>query len=99
MEKIDFNQTEVESSTWLLHGMVEDIGFRSTLIRMFDTAPMLVPNKDLSDVKVINHGEMVFRRISWTLEFNLFNHSRAASQNLWRNYRLLLTLPMILRES
>ena len=53
-----------------LHGMVEDIGFRSTLIRMFDTAPMLVPNKDLSDVKVINHGNMEYRRISWTL--NLF---------------------------
>ena len=50
-----------------LHGMVEDIGFRSTLIRGFDTAPMLVPNKDLSDVKVINHGNMEFRRISWTL--------------------------------
>ena len=50
-----------------LHGMVEDIGFRSTLIRMFDTSPMLVPNKDLSDVKVINHGNMEFRRISWTL--------------------------------
>jgi MscS family membrane protein len=50
-----------------LHGMVEDIGFRSTLVRMFDTAPMLVPNKDLSDVKVINHGNMIFRRISWHL--------------------------------
>ena len=50
-----------------LHGMVEDIGFRSTIIRMFDTAPMLVPNKDLSDVKVINHGNMQYRRISWTL--------------------------------
>lgn len=50
-----------------LHGMVEDIGFRSTLIRMFDTAPMLVPNKDLSDVKVINHGMMEYRRISWNL--------------------------------
>jgi MscS family membrane protein len=50
-----------------LHGMVEDIGFRSTLIRMFDTAPMLVPNKELSDVLVINHGNMKFRRISWHL--------------------------------
>jgi len=50
-----------------LHGIVEDIGFRSTLIRMFDTAPMLVPNKDLSDVRVINHGNMTFRRISWTI--------------------------------
>ena len=34
---------------------------------MFDTAPMLVPNKDLSDVMVINHGKMKFRRVSWTL--------------------------------
>ena len=50
-----------------LHGMVEDIGFRSTLVRMFDTSPMMVPNKDLSDVIVINHGKMEYRRISWTL--------------------------------
>ena len=50
-----------------LHEIVEDIGFRSTLIRMFDTAPMLVPNKDLSDVSVINHGNMIYRRISWTV--------------------------------
>jgi len=50
-----------------LHGMVEDIGFRSTVIRMFDTAPMMVPNKDLSDVKVINHGKMEYRRIYWTI--------------------------------
>ena len=51
----------------IIEGIVEKIGFRSTLIRGFDTAPMLVPNKDLSDVKVINHGNMEFRRISWTL--------------------------------
>lgn len=50
-----------------LHGIVEDIGFRSTLIRMFDTAPMLVPNKDLSDVSVINHSNMIYRRISWSV--------------------------------
>ena len=50
-----------------LHGIVEDIGFRSTLIRMFDTAPMLVPNKDLSDVSVINHGNMIYRRVSWSI--------------------------------
>ena len=28
---------------------------------------MLVPNKDLADFKVINHGAMQFRRISWTI--------------------------------
>ena len=58
------DRIEVEGQ---LHGVVESIGFRSTLIRMFNTAPMLVPNKDLSDVKVINHGEMKFRRINWNI--------------------------------
>ena len=50
-----------------LHGIVETIGFRSTVIRTFDTAPMVIPNKDLSDVKVINHGEMINRRINWKI--------------------------------
>ena len=50
-----------------LHGIVENIGFRSTVIRTFDTAPMVIPNKDLSDVKVINHGEMINRRINWKI--------------------------------
>lgn len=50
-----------------LHGIVETIGFRSTVIRNFDTAPMTIPNKDLSDVKLINHGEMINRRINWRI--------------------------------
>ena len=50
-----------------MHGMVEQIGFRSTTVRLFNTAPMVIPNKDLSDVKVINHGEMVYRRLNWTI--------------------------------
>ena len=36
-------------------------------IRTFDTAPMTIPNKDLSDVKLINHGEMKNRRINWRI--------------------------------
>ena len=50
-----------------LHGIVETIGFRSTVIRSFDTAPMIIPNKDLSDVKVVNHGKMLNRRINWKI--------------------------------
>ena len=50
-----------------MHGMVEQIGFRSTTVRLFNTAPMVIPNKDLSDVKVINHGNMVYRRLNWTI--------------------------------
>ena len=50
-----------------LHGIVETIGFRSTVVRTFDTAPMTIPNKDLSDVKVINHGGMENRRLNWKI--------------------------------
>jgi MscS family membrane protein len=50
-----------------MHGMVEQIGFRSTTVRLFNTSPMVIPNKDLSDVKVINHGEMIYRRLNWTI--------------------------------
>jgi len=47
------------------HGIVETIGFRSTTIRLFNTSPMIIPNKDLSDVSVINHKQLKFRRIKW----------------------------------
>ena len=50
-----------------IHGIVESIGFRSTIVRSFDSAPMLIPNKDLSDVYVTNHGEMQNRRINWKI--------------------------------
>ena len=50
-----------------MHGMVEQIGFRSTTVRLFNTAPMVIPNKDLSDVKVINHGNMIYRRLNWKI--------------------------------
>jgi MscS family membrane protein len=50
-----------------LHGIVENIGFRSTEVRLLDTSPVFVPNTDLSDAQVINHQNMSYRRISWTI--------------------------------
>lgn len=50
-----------------LHGIVEDIGFRSTLVRRLDTSPVFVPNTDLSDAQVINHQNMNYRRLLWTI--------------------------------
>src|SRR5690606_34512798 len=38
----------------VVEGDVEKIGFRSTLIRRFDKAPVYVPNAKLSDDAVIN---------------------------------------------
>ena len=50
-----------------LHGIVESIGFRSTQVRLLDTSPVFVPNTDLSDSQVINHQDMNYRRIFWTI--------------------------------
>lgn len=51
----------------VVEGTVEHIGFRSTLLRRFDLAPVYVPNADLADKPVINFTLMSFRRIYWTI--------------------------------
>ena len=50
-----------------VEGTVEAIGFRSTLIRQFDMAPVYVPNARLSDNSLINYSLMTHRRIYWTI--------------------------------
>jgi MscS family membrane protein len=51
----------------VVEGTVESIGFRSTLIRRFDKAPVYVPNAKLSDNAVTNFSSMTHRRIYWTI--------------------------------
>jgi MscS family membrane protein len=51
----------------VVEGMVEKIGFRSTLVRRFDKAPVYVPNQSLSDNAVTNFSAMTYRRISWSI--------------------------------
>jgi len=51
----------------VVEGTVESIGFRSTLIRRFDKAPVYVPNAQMSDNAVTNFTEMTHRRIYWHL--------------------------------
>ena len=51
----------------VVEGTVEKIGFRSTLVRRFDKAPVFVPNNSLSDQPVVNFSKMTFRRIFWTI--------------------------------
>lgn len=51
----------------VVEGTVEKIGFRSTLVRRFDRAPVYVPNQKLSDNAVTNFSAMTQRRISWTV--------------------------------
>ena len=49
----------------VVEGTVEHIGFRSTMIRRFDKAPVFVPNTKLSDSAVTNFTGMTHRRIYW----------------------------------
>lgn len=51
----------------VVEGHVETIGFRSTMIRRFDKAPVMVPNSQLSDTAVINFTAMTHRRIKWLI--------------------------------
>ncbi|MCP3942859.1 MAG: mechanosensitive ion channel [Desulfobacteraceae bacterium] len=51
----------------VVEGTVETIGFRSTLVRRFDKAPVYVPNSSLSDNSVTNFSAMTHRRIRWCL--------------------------------
>lgn len=49
----------------IVEGTVENIGFRSTMVRRFDKAPVMVPNAKLSDSAVTNFSAMSHRRIFW----------------------------------
>lgn len=51
----------------VVEGVVEDIGFRSTVVRRFDKAPVHVPNSQLSDAVITNFSRMTHRRIFWKI--------------------------------
>ena len=48
-------------------GTVEHIGFRSTLIRQFDTTSISLPNYVFSDSAILNYSQRKYRRINWTI--------------------------------
>ena len=60
-----FNKGDWVRVDGVVEGTVEQIGFRSTMIRRFDKAPVFVPNTKLSDNAVTNFSEMTHRRIYW----------------------------------
>ena len=48
-------------------GTVEHIGFRSTLIRKFDSTPITIPNYIFAEVPILNYTNRSHRRINWTV--------------------------------
>ena len=51
----------------IVEGTVEEINFRSTLVRRFDKGPVYVPNSKLSDNAVTNFSRMTHRRTYWII--------------------------------
>ena len=53
-------------------GTVEHIGFRSTLIRKFDSTPITIPNYIFAEAPILNYTNRSNRRINWVigLEYN-----------------------------
>jgi MscS family membrane protein len=51
----------------IVEGMVEKIGFRSTVVRRFDSSPVMVPNFNFAENAVTNFSNMQNRRIYWTI--------------------------------
>ena len=56
----------------IIEGIVERIGFRSTVIRKFDKSIATIPNSSFAENAVINISETTHWRISWiiTLQYN-----------------------------
>jgi MscS family membrane protein len=54
----------VRSEDRAIEGMVEDIGWRMTIIRKFDSRPMYVPNSIFSTIVVENPSRMTHRRLT-----------------------------------
>lgn len=51
----------------VVEGTVEHIGFRSTVVRRFDKAPVIVPNSEFAENAVTNFSNMTHRRINWMI--------------------------------
>ena len=48
-------------------GTVEHIGFRSTLVRKFDSTPISIPNYVFSDTSIVNFSDRKYRQIKWII--------------------------------
>tara|TARA_B100002019_G_scaffold260773_1_gene247104 strand:+ start:625 stop:1740 length:1116 start_codon:yes stop_codon:yes gene_type:complete len=71
MEK-RFNIGDVINLPGHTEGTVEHIGFRSTLIRKFDSTPITIPNYIFAEAPILNYSNRTNRRINWLigLEYN-----------------------------
>ena len=69
-------------------GTVEQIGFRSTLIRQFDSNVVTIPNFKFAEQSVTNYSKRINRRIKWTigLEYRTSVQQLRSIRNNIKNY-------------
>ena len=70
-------------------GTVEHIGFRSTLIRQFDTTSISIPNYVFSDTSIVNFSDRDYRRINWTVGLT-YDTSISQLQNICKHIDLFI---------
>ena len=58
---------KLEDTDKPIEGVIENIGFRSTMVRKFDRTLVFVPNSTFADAAVINFSSRMYRRIEWVL--------------------------------
>ena len=51
----------------IIEGTVENIGFRSTVVRRFDKSLATIPNFQFAEKAVINNSQITNRRINWVI--------------------------------
>ena len=51
----------------IIEGTVENIGFRSTVVRRFDKSLATIPNFQFAEKAVINNSQITNRRINWII--------------------------------
>ena len=62
-----FHLGDVISVPGHTEGTVEHIGFRSTLIRKFDSTPITIPNYIFAEAPILNYTNRTNRRINWVI--------------------------------
>ncbi len=77
-------------STDNFEGVVEDISFRSTRIRTFDDALVIVPNSKLSSVAITNWAKMSKRRVNMKLGLS-YSTDATKLRNIIASLRLYLS--------
>ena len=51
----------------VIEGSVENIGFRSTVVRRFDKSLATIPNFQFAEKAVINNSQITHRKIDWLI--------------------------------